>query len=188
MTEYFNDEKNVQAYIKMCVGFDGEELIKIFKEYVPLKSKILEIGIGPGHDLDILKKDYNILGTDYSQIFLNIYSKKDSKIKLERVDARNMKMEKDLKFQGIYSNKSLIYFSKEELKKSFQLQSQKLLKDGILFHSFWFGDSFEEFSQSYYYNFDSIKECIPDNLKIEKMEKYTEMEKDDSFYLILNFK
>jgi hypothetical protein len=54
--------------------------------------------------LEILKKNYYILGTDYSQLFLDAYSKRDPNVKLERVDARNMKMDTDLKFQGIYSN------------------------------------------------------------------------------------
>jgi hypothetical protein len=188
MSEFFVDKENVQKYIEMCVGFDGAELIKIFQEFVPFQSKILEIGIGPGNDLEILKINYDILGTDYSQLFLDAYSKRDPNVKLERVDARNMKMETDLKFQGIYSNKSLIYFSKEELKKSLELQGEKLLKGGILFHSFWFGDSFEDFSQSYYYNFESVRECIPDHLKIEKMEKYAEMEDGDSFYIVLSLK
>jgi hypothetical protein len=55
------------------------------------------------------------LGTDYSQIFIDYYRKKDSTIELEKVDGREMKMKNEMKFQGIYSNKSLIYFSKEEL-------------------------------------------------------------------------
>jgi hypothetical protein len=187
MSEYFENENNVKEYIKICEGYNGMELIKIFKEYVPLNTKILEIGIGPGNDLDILKKEYKVLGTDYSQIFIDYYRKKDSTIELEKVDGREMKMKNEMKFQGIYSNKSLIYFSKEELTKSLELQSEKLEKEGILFHSFWFGKGFEEISKTYFYNFENLQECINniENLKIEKIEKYTEIEDGDSIYIIL---
>lgn len=41
----------------MAEGYDGEELIKILKEYLPEKSTLLELGMGPGKDLDILKKN-----------------------------------------------------------------------------------------------------------------------------------
>jgi len=55
---YFDDKKNVQNYIKMIEdteGYDPNIIIDEFKKYVAKGSKVLELGMGPGKDFDILK-------------------------------------------------------------------------------------------------------------------------------------
>ena len=73
---FFDTEKGVEQYIKMAEGYDGAELIKILQKYLPENSNILELGMGPGKDTDILKKSYEVTGSDNSQIFLDKYKKK----------------------------------------------------------------------------------------------------------------
>ncbi len=53
---YFHEEKNVAEYIQLADGFDGKELIEILKGYLSLGSSVLELGMGPGKDLDMLVK------------------------------------------------------------------------------------------------------------------------------------
>ena len=63
---FFHEEKNVKEYISMCEGYDGEELINILRNNLAEGSTILELGMGPGKDLDILQKYYKMTGSDYS--------------------------------------------------------------------------------------------------------------------------
>ncbi len=55
--KYFKNKKNVDEYIKMADGYDGRDIIEKLKKYLPVGSTILELGMGPGKDLDILKQD-----------------------------------------------------------------------------------------------------------------------------------
>ena len=54
-------------------GLDGSELNKILEKYLPEKSSVLEIGMGPGKDLDILSKTYAVTGSDNSVINLGLF-------------------------------------------------------------------------------------------------------------------
>jgi hypothetical protein len=47
---FFDTEKGVDEYLKMAEGLDGAELIKILQKFVPEKSSVLELGMGPGKD------------------------------------------------------------------------------------------------------------------------------------------
>jgi len=42
----------------MAEGYDSAELIKILQKYLLVNSTILNLGIGPEKDADILKKSY----------------------------------------------------------------------------------------------------------------------------------
>jgi len=63
---FFDTEKGVDEYLKMAEGYDGTKLIKILQEFVPEKSTVLELGMDPGKDLDILSKTFTVTGSDYS--------------------------------------------------------------------------------------------------------------------------
>ena len=51
---FFETEEGVNEYIKMAEGYDGKDLIKVFENYLPKGSTVLELGMGPGKDLDML--------------------------------------------------------------------------------------------------------------------------------------
>jgi len=68
---YYNTKKGIKEYIKRSEDWDGTKLIKILKKHLPKKSTLLELGIGPGRDFDILKKTYTVTGSDSSQVFLD---------------------------------------------------------------------------------------------------------------------
>lgn len=42
---FFSTEEDVNEYLKLAEEFDGAKLIKIFQEFVPKKSPVLELGI-----------------------------------------------------------------------------------------------------------------------------------------------
>ena len=182
---FFDTEKGVDEYLKMAEGYDGAKLIKILQEFVPAKSTVLELGMGPGKDLDILSKTFTVIGSDYSQVFLDRYKKQNPNAHLLKLDA--VTISSDRTFDCIYSNKVLHHLTREDLKKSFQRQKEILNPNGIAFHSFWRGDKDENYDGLIFtkYQIDSLKEIIGYNFDILSMSIYTEMEKDDSIYVVL---
>ncbi len=182
---FFDTEKGVEQYIKMAEGYDGAELIKILQKYLSKNSTILELGIGPGNDMDIMKKLYTVTGSDNSQIFLDRYKKNHQDADLLLLDAVTMKT--DRRFDCIYSNKVLHHLAKENLTKSFQRQKELLNPHGIVFHSFWKGNKVEEMEGLLftYYEKEDLKKIVESHFEVLALETYREMEKDDSIYVVL---
>ena len=186
---FFDTEKGVDEYIQMVEGSDGSELIKILQKYLPNKSSVLELGMGPGKDLDILKKSYIVTGSDSSQIFLDKYKKKEKNtVDLMHLDAVSIQTNK--KFDCIFSNKVLHHLTKEDLKKSFQRQKKILNSNGIAFHSFWKGNKVEKIKDLLftYYEIDDLTKIINSNFDILELKTYAEFEQDDSIYIVLKNK
>ena len=67
---YFDNESNVEQYIKMAEEFNGQEIINHLYNYLPLGSSVLELGMGPGTDIPLLEKHCKVTGSDYSKIFI----------------------------------------------------------------------------------------------------------------------
>ncbi len=182
---FFDTAKGVEQYIKMAEGYDGAELIKILQKYLPENSTVLELGMGPGKDMDILRKSYAVTGSDNSQIFLDKYREKYQDADLLPLDAVTMKT--DRKFDCIYSNKVLHHLTKEDLVESLQRQKGMLNPNGIAFHSFWKGNKVEEMEGLLftYYETEDLKEMAESDFEILALETYAEMERDDSIYVVL---
>ncbi len=182
--EYFHDEKNIQEYIGMAEGFDGRELIEILKGHLEPGSTVLELGMGPGKDLEILGERYSVTGSDYSRPFIDRYRRIDPDADLLLLDACTL--ETDRTFDCIYSNKVLMHLQRDEMKASIERQADLLNDGGLLFHSFWKGDS-EETKRGVhfvYYESQHLFEMIEDLYDVIEIETYTEFEEDDSIYLI----
>ncbi|WP_316504790.1 class I SAM-dependent methyltransferase [Nitrosopumilus sp.] len=185
MVGYFDTEKGVNEYIQMASGYDGTKLIEILRKYLPEKSTVLEIGMGPGVDLDILRKHYTVTGSDNSSVFLERYKKKNKDADLILLDAVTLHTERE--WDGIYSNKVLHHLTKEELKKSLSRQKEILNQNGILFHSFWKGTKTENFEGLLfqYYEMKELEGIVKNDYDVLELKTYTEMEKDDSIYVVL---
>ncbi len=180
--QYFQQQKNVLKYIKMAEGYDGKELIEILKRILNYGSTILELGMGPGKDLDILSSDYIVTGSDNSKIFLELYRKKNTDLLL--LDAISIETER--KFDCIYSNKVLIHLTKPELIKSLKRQWYVLNPEGLVFHSFWKGNRTEEMHglRFTYYLENQLLDLFKDIYEVLEIKSYDELEKDDSIYVL----
>lgn len=186
---FYDTVKGVNQYIQMAKGYDGFKLIEILRKYLPEQSTVLEIGMGPGIDLDMLQKHYTVTGSDNSSLFLEKYKKKNkNNIDLMLLDA--VTLQTNRKFDCIYSNKVLHHLTKEDLKKSLSRQKEILNPDGILFHSFWKGNKTENFEGLFfqYYETGELQGMANKDYEILELNTYTEMEKDDSIYLVLKKK
>jgi SAM-dependent methyltransferase len=181
---FFDDEKNVQSYIDMADGYDGRELIEILKKYVTQGSTVLELGMGPGKDLDILNEYYLATGSDTSSIFLKRYRVTHKDADLLLLDAANL--ETDRSFDCIYSNKVLMHLTTDQMKRSLMRQRHILNQGGLLFHSFWEGDRLEEMRGLLfvYYSKEKLAAMFNEIYDVLEIEYYTEMEKNDSIYVV----
>jgi trans-aconitate methyltransferase len=182
---YYDSDENVKEYIEMAKGYDGHALVDVLKKYLKSGSTVLELGMGPGKDLELLSEHYQVTGSDSSTVFLDRYRQETPDADLVQLDAVTMEIERQ--FAGIFSNKVLHHLSRPELKESLQRQACILNDPGILLHSFWYGRGEEEFSglRFVYYTKDSLKEAIGDEYEIIEFERYTEIEANDSFYIVL---
>lgn len=181
---FFDDESNVNEYIKLAEGYDGKELIEQYEQYLTPDAVVLEIGMGPGVDFSILEQKFVMVGSDRSQIFVDRYKKLNPQSEVYKLDAVTLNINR--KFNGIYSNKVLMHLKLDQLHKSLSRQSELLLPSGVIFHSFWYGDKEEEFDGLYfrYYNEEQLRLIFSQYFDIITIEIYTEMEKNDSLFVI----
>jgi len=182
---YYDNKRNVEKYIAMMKGFDNTAIIQVVYDSLPAGKSLLELGMGAGLDLAELKKAYTVTGSDASKAFLDAYRKKDPDTPLLKLDASTLATEAT--FDYIYSNKVLIHLTDDELKQSFKNQAERLNAGGLAFHTFWFGHD-QKHHHGLLFNNHTPKE-------LEKMASpwfdrvrdvmYTEMDPDDSFYIVL---
>ena len=185
---YFDSPENVENYIQMADGYDGRDLVQRLKKILAPDSSVLELGMGPGKDLLMLGECYHATGSDNSSVFLERFRKEHPQADLLQLDA--VKMDTSRTFDCVYSNKVLHHLSPEELSLSFKNQRSVLKNGGILFHTFWYGDKKEvhEGMQFFYYTKESLLNVLGDSFEIFEFEQYTEMEENDSFFVILKLR
>lgn len=182
---YYNDPQNVEQYIKMAEGYDGKALVDVLRNHLPDGATVLELGIGPGKDFQLLSEHYQVIGSDYSAVFVERFQKQYPEADVILLDAVTMDFDRTV--DCIYSNKVLYHLTKDNLRQSFQKQAAVLNPGGVLFHSFWYGDEEDSLHglRFVYYTEDTLKALIGDEYSVVEMQRYTEMETDDSFYVIL---
>ncbi len=182
---YYDTQKGIKEYSRRSQKWGGQKLIKILKKHLPKNSTLLELGMGPGRDFDILKKIYVVTGSDCSKAFLENYKNKNKKSDLIKLDAITIRTTR--RFDGIYTNKVLQHLTKRELKKSIKRQNEILNPGGIVFHSFWKGNKTEHKRglRFVYYEINQLKKIIGNDFKILEIKAFTEMEKNDSIYVVM---
>jgi cyclopropane fatty-acyl-phospholipid synthase-like methyltransferase len=185
---YYDHKRNVEKYIAMMSGFDNSALIEAVFDNLPSGKRMLELGMGGGQDLTLLKKAYTVTGSDTSKAFLDAYRKHDPLTPLLRLDAANIATEET--FDYIYSNKVLIHLTDEALKASFQHQSARLADDGLVFHTFLFGQGQEHHHGLLFKRQtpETVAKAAEAWFSPVREVRYTEMTPDDSFYMVLKKK
>jgi len=182
---YYEDKANVENYIKMAEGYDGKLLIEALRKYLKPKSSVLEIGIGEGKDLLLLSEHYTVTGSDYSSIFVNRFRESHTDIDVLQLDA--VTLDTNFTFDALYSNKVLYHLTQAQLKQSFERQLNILNPKGIALHSFWIGDDNDSMHGLHfeYYTEDTLRPLIPTSFEVLAVEIYTEMDENDSLYIVL---
>lgn len=187
MTEnYYKNKESVKEYIRLAKDVNGGAIIEKLKPFLPAKSKILEIGSGPGTDWNILNKDYNVTGSDNSKEFLAHLISSNPNGSFKELDAITLKT--DEKFDGIYSNKVMHHLSDADLLNSISRQHKILKGGGMICHSFWKGEGSEYFKGLFvnYHTETTLRTFFEKHFNIVLIEEYAEFEEGDSLFLIGN--
>ena len=182
---FFDTEEGVNEYLEMAKGHDGRELIEKLFEHLPADSTVLELGMGPGKDLELLSKRYQVTGSDNSNLFLDAYRKVNREADLLLLDA--VTLETDRRFDCMFSNKVLHHLERADLESSIPRQAEVVEECGLLAHAFWYGSKIEEHGGLHfqYYEESDLHEIFGDNFDVVLMERYEEMEPGDSIFAIL---
>lgn len=167
-------------------------LDKLLSE-IPENSHVLELGMGPGKDMDILTRHYRMTGSDISEFFLSRYREVHPDSDLILLDAVKMEFpenHRDVRYDGIVSNKVLVHLSLKAMAISLERQSAKLLPGGKLCHSLWVGEGTENYEglPFTYWKPESLENVIPGCCRVLSMTEYREETDGDSILLILEKK
>ena len=184
MGKYYMTKKSVEEYIKAAEGHNGDEIISLLREHQHENSHVLEIGSGPGTDWSILKKYYQVTGSDYSPEFLKHLKASFPGGEFLLLDASTLKT--DLKFDGIYSNKVLHHLEDEALETSIKRQAEILNPEGVVCHTFWRGEDSETFNELFvnYHSDTGLRELFEDHFESLLIKYYKEFEQGDSILYI----
>jgi cyclopropane fatty-acyl-phospholipid synthase-like methyltransferase len=182
---FFDTEEGVQEYLEMAKGHDGRELIEKLSEYLRPGSTVLELGMGPGKDLELLSKRYEVTGSDNSKLFVEIYKKANPAADLLLLDA--VTLDTDRRFDCIFSNKVLQHLERENLERSVPRQAEVLEDGGLLAHAMWFGNKIEDLGGLHfqYYEEADLEEIFEGFFDVVLMERYEELDPGDSIFVIL---
>jgi SAM-dependent methyltransferase len=182
---YYDDEKNVEQYIQMAEGYDGALLIDVLRQHLASGSTVLELGMGPGKDLLLLARHFKVTGSDSSSIFVERFRAQHPGVDVMQLDA--ITMDTDRQFDAVYSNKVLYHLTGEQLRQSFEQQQRILRPGGLALHSFWYGDGQEDMHGLHfaYYDDAQLRALAEPYFDIVQGERYTEMEANDSLYIVL---
>lgn len=182
---YFDLASNVDEYLRMAEGYDGAELIAELAEHVSFKGRVLELGMGSGKDLRLLKNaGFEPVGSDVSRRVLSRYRRSGGEFPTLEADVADLRLSEQ--FSAIYSNKVLHVLSPQALTASLSRMVELLPPRGAMMHSFWFGVGTHEENGAvtYFYRPEEVIRLTPQSLKVLHTEMYEETQEADSFWVL----
>ncbi len=182
---YFDTDAGVNEYIRLAEGYDGRALIGKLQDHLPEGSTVLELGMGPGKDLQLLQDYFEPTGSDSSEVFVNRFSKAHPQADVLVLDA--ITIQTDRRFDALYSNKVLHQLTKDELNQSLASQHRVLNENGVALHSLWHGEECEKYGEmlAQHYTMETFTELLSDQFEVIAHFLYAEMEDNDSLCVIL---
>jgi len=182
--EFYNDPIKVDKYEDMCVGYDGTELYQVLDKHLENGSRLLELGCGPGNDLDYFNEKYKVTGSDLSDEFLLRCKKRFPDMSFIKQDA--ISINTDQKFDCVFSNKVLHHLNTKKLEASLKRQQAVIKPNGIFAHTFWIGD--KEFMMEdmlfVFHNRENLLKLIAKYFSILEVYAYKELEEGDSIFVL----
>ncbi|EEE46043.1 class I SAM-dependent methyltransferase [Roseibium alexandrii] len=182
---YYHDKKNAVAYAEMCVGYDAAVQLEILFNVLPDGAEVLELGSGPGNDMQLLDSHYQVTGSDYSPAFVDMLTARFPDQTVMSLDA--VTIAADGPFDAIYSNKVLHHLSDEELAASFSRQAQLLTPGGLVFHLVWSRLEAPEDETGLIYearNEVALEEAMGSAFEVLETHSFGEFDADDSLAIL----
>ena len=185
---FFDTTEGVEEYLEMAKGHDGRELIEKLLAYLPQGATVLELGMGPGTDLDLLSEHYEVTGSDNSRLFLDRYLENNPGADLLLLDA--VTLDTDRRFDCLFSNKVLHHLQREDLERSVPKQADVLETGGLAAHALWYGNKIENHSGLHFrfYRESDVEEIFGPSFDIVLIERFEELAAGDSLFVILRKK
>lgn len=188
MSGFFDTEEGVDEYARMAEGYDGRALVDQLVSLCPEGGELLELGMGLGKDLDMLREHFRVTGSDASQVFLRRYAASHPEVETLELDAVTLAgLAPDRRFDALYSNKVLHHLTTAALRSSLARQAEVLRPGGVALHSLWHGEGEREFSgmRFVYYTAESFADLLPPSLALESATRFAELEDGDSLAVAL---
>jgi len=182
---FYHDKNNASSYAKMCEGYDAAAQLGILYKALPAGSAVLELGSGPGNDLELLASHYQATGSDYSPAFVDMLTVRFPNRVVLSLDA--VTIATDGLFDAIYSNKVLHHLSDDELAASFRRQAELLKPGGLVFHLVWCRLEAPEDKTGLIYeprDETAMKRAMGNAFKIMETSSFREFEEGDSLAIL----
>ncbi len=185
---FYDNSENIDKYIDMCTEYDGTLLYSELEKFLSKGSSLLELGSGPGFDLDYLSSIYRVIASDLSEEFIKRLKIKFHNIPVLKLNATNINLHQ--KFDCIFSNKVLHHLTREELELSLNSQFINLNPKGIIAHTFWLGSEDQEIEGLLfkYYRESELTEIVSKKFNVLSKVCYREFEDSDSLFIIAQVK
>ena len=129
MNDYFGNDEYWKDHINK--DLEDDMWIDEYKDYLSNNGLCLDLGCGIGqYTKKMTEYGYNVISSDISEIALN--KVKEFNKNVLKLDMRNPLPFEDNKFDLVFANLSIHYFSDEETKKLMS-EIKRILKNGGLF-------------------------------------------------------
>jgi len=182
--EFYDDPVKVDEYESMCEEYDGSKLYNVLARHLVDGLTLLELGCGPGNDINFFHKKYTVTGSDLSDEFILRSKKKYADVPFIKLDAVTIKI--DSVFDCIFSNKVLHHLTEDNLRKSLKRQQKVIVRNGLFAHTFWLGD--KEFTMEgmlfVFHNRENLINLVSDYFTILETYDYKEFEEGDSIFIV----
>jgi len=183
--KFYHDKKNAESYAAICEGYNASEQLEMLYERLPEGASVLELGSGPGNDLELLDSRFQVTGSDYSPAFIEMLEKRFPSVPLLPLDA--VTIQASGSFDAIYSNKVLQHLDDEELASSFSRQSELLNPGGYVFHLIWCRIDSPPTDNGLLYiarDIASMKTAMGSGFELIRVEEFGEFEDRDSLAIL----
>ena len=181
---FYDEPDSVDRYEAMCADYDGTLIYHALAKHLEPGESLLELGSGPGNDIEWFRRKYDVVGSDTSPEFLARCRKRFPAIDFLELDA--VAIETARQFDCLFSNKVLHHFNLDDLVYSFKRQTRVIAPGGLFAHTFWIGD-FQGEMQGMYFHFhdrDELLDIIGEYFDVVDAIDYDEMEEGDSLFVI----
>jgi len=181
---FYDESDKVDLYEQMCVDYDGTVIHEALGRHLDAGQSLLEIGCGPGNDMELFRRKYGVVGSDTSHEFLARCRKRFPAIEFVELDA--VTIDTDRQFDCLFSNKVLHHLGLDDLVFSFKRQTQVISTGGLFAHTFWIGGYEEEKHGLYfrYHDRDELIRIISEYFQVVDLVDYAEFEDGDSLLVI----
>lgn len=100
-----------------------------FCELLSSKSRILDIGCGPGNDTTyFVEKGFNVVGIDLSKEMIGLASERETRARFFEMDMRHLSFDDD-SFDGIWASFSFLHIKESDVEDTLQ-QFKRVLRNG----------------------------------------------------------